>query len=148
LGKLQVTKWLDWGSYASFAPDWDDGGVAGGFGAETIALDWAYKRLRKQKYRQQEQPVSEVTGEIQEEPIDEKMVLEWEGSTAKDLDEGELMVDDAEMTIDETLNGLRGMILLLAQMQTIRMAMGNLEIPQDEKFLGNSLPVWLFNVYS
>lgn len=141
LGKVEGTKWLDWGSYASFAPDWDDGG--GVVGAETVALDWAYKRLRRERRRQQqtkteavEEPVEEGTMAI-DESIDEKLVLEWEGNgPSRDLVDGELVMDDKEMTIDETLDGLRQMILLLGQMQTLRMAMGKLEIPEDEKSLG------------
>ena len=141
LGKLQATKWLDWGSYASFAPDWDDGGVGGGFGAEGIALDWAYKRLRKEKSRKKDVRNKVVSVEMPriEDSIDEKMVLEWEeNKPSKDLVDGELVEDNGEVTVDETLNGLRGMILLLGQMQTLRMAMGNTEIPEDEKSLGTS----------
>jgi hypothetical protein len=139
LGKLQVTKWLDWGSYASFAPDWDDGGVGGGFGAEGIASDWAYKRLRKEKLRKKDVENKVVSMEMPriEDSIDEKMVLEWEeNKPSKDLVDGELVEDNRELTVDETLNGLRGMILLLGQMQTLRMAMGKTEIPEDEKSLG------------
>jgi len=136
LGKLQSTKWLDWGSHASFAPEWDDGGVGGGFGAEWIALDWAYKRLRREK-RIKSEVQEEVVEEVVEEPIDEKMLLEWEEiKPSKDLVDGELAMDEGEMSIDETLEGLRGLIILLGQMQTLRMAMGKTEIPEDEKALG------------
>ena len=136
LGKLQSTKWLDWGSHASFAPEWDDGGVGGGFGAEWIALDWAYKRLRREK-RIKSEVQEEVVEEVVEEPIDEKMLLEWdEIKPSKDLVDGELAMDEGEMNIDETLEGLRGLIILLGQMQTLRMATGKTEIPEDEKTLG------------
>lgn len=136
MGKLLSTKWLDWGSHASFAPEWDDGGVGGGFGAEWITLDWAYKRMRKEK-RLKSEVKEEFVPEVVEEPIDEKMLLEWEEiKPSKDLVDGELVFDDTEMSIDETLEGLRGMIVLLGQMQTLRMAMGKPEIPEDEKALG------------
>ena len=138
LGKLQSTKWLDWGSHASFAPEWDDGGVGGGFSAEVISLDWAYKRLRREN-RTAIKAVANVVPEVVviEEPIDEKLLLEWEDiKPSKDLVDGELFFDDKEMSADETLEGLRGMILLLGQMQTLRMAIGNIEVPEDEKALG------------
>ena len=44
------------------------------------------------------------------------------------------------MSVDETLEGLRGMIVLLGQMQTLRLASGNTEIPDDEMALGTPLP--------
>jgi hypothetical protein len=144
LGKLQSTKWLDWGSHASFAPQWDDGGVGGGFGAESITLDWAYKRLRREK-----RPKSDVKEEVVQEVvvseiIDEKLLLEWEEiKPSKDLVDGELIVEDKEMSIDETLEGLRGLIILLGQLQTLRMATGKTEIPEDEKALGYT-PSFLF----
>lgn len=74
-----------------------------------------------------------------EEPIDERLLLKWEPSSPpKDLLEGELVVDESEMNIDETLNGLRRMIYLLSQLQTLRMAAGTAEIPEREKALGIS----------
>jgi hypothetical protein len=127
------TRWLDWGGNASFAPEWDDGGVGGGFGAEGIALDWAYKRLRRTK-RQKEtvEPVVDSVPEV----IDEKLLLAWEESEPpKDL-EGELVVEETDMSVDESLEGLRGMITLLGQMQTLRMAMGKTEVPEEEQALG------------
>src|SRR6202011_3290189 len=115
LGKLQSTKWLNWGGNASFAPEWDDGGVGGGFGAEGIALDWAYKRLRRSKCAKAVETPMVV--EVPPEVIDEKLLLEWEGlDPPGDLD-GEVLVEEREMSVDETLDGLRSMILLLGQMQ-------------------------------
>ena len=75
LGKLQSTKWLDWGTHASFAPEWDDGGVGGGFGAEGISLDWAYKRLRREKHK--ESKISTLAPEKMaiDEAIDEELLL-------------------------------------------------------------------------
>ena len=138
LGRIQATKWLDWGTHASFAPEWDDGGVGGGFGAEGISVDWAYKRL-KRKPKPQINHKETVPETVEEEVIDEKLLLEWKESTLPTLDEeAENQVDDKEMSVDETLTGLRDMIVLLGQLQTLRMASGKTEIPEDEKSLGNT----------
>jgi hypothetical protein len=143
LGKLQATKWLDWGGNASFAPEWDDGGVGGGFGAEGIALDWAYKRLRRAK-KAKEVVVPVVETKIEPENIDASLLLGWEEDVTPRTDlEGELVVEEAEMTIDETLDGLRGMIKLLGEMQTLRMAMGKQNIPHEEHALG--ITFWYAN---
>ena len=135
LGKIQAVKWLDWGTHASFAPEWDDGGVGGGFGAGGISVDWAYKRLKRKSKRQVKEVVSEV---VVQEVIDEKLLLEWKESTPPRLDEEETEneIEDKEMSVDETLTGLRDMILLLGQLQTLRMASGKTDIPEDEKSLG------------
>ena len=140
-GKIQSTKWLDWGIYASFAPEWDDGGVGGGFGAEWMAVDWAYKKLRKQR-RKQKEPAKEVVAVEQpkEEVIDENLLLQWEPEEVvppKDLaEEADVQVDETEMSLDETLAGLRVMIKLLGQLQTLRNALGNTIVPSDEQALG------------
>jgi hypothetical protein len=145
LGKLQITRWLDWGCHASFAPEWDDGEVGGGFGAEGISLDWAYKRLRREKKGKQvkeeeSKKDSEMQVDVIPETIDEKLVLQWEGGTgeiSKDLVSGTgLVVDEREMSVDETLDGLRGMIDLLGQLQTLRIANGKFDVPDDENALG------------
>jgi hypothetical protein len=139
LGKVQSTKWLDWGGNASFAPEWDDGGVGGGLGAEGIALDWAYKRLRRTKRQRETVPMAEPLPEVIDEVIDEKLLLTWDGAQPpKDLAE-DLAVAEAEMTVDETLDGLKQMIQLLGQLQTVRMAMGQQEVPGEELALGMSL---------
>jgi hypothetical protein len=149
LGKLQATCWLDWGCHASFAPEWDDGGVSGGFGAEGISLDWAYKRLRREKKGKQVKEESKEESEMQvdviPEAIDENLVLQWEGGIdeiPKDLVSGtSLVADEREMNVDETLDGLRGMIGLLGQMQTLRIANGKVDVPDDENALGNPLSI-------
>ena len=138
-GKVQTTKWLAWGTHASFAPDWDDGGVSGGYGAEESGLDWAYRRLKKKarKRKEDELPLSTEKKEPTPEPIDEKLLLEWteEKSKLEEMSVQEEEDKSAEMTIDETLHGLRQMIVLLGQMQTLRVAMGK-EITEDERSLG------------
>jgi hypothetical protein len=147
LSKLQATRWLDWGCHASFAPEWDDGGVGGGFGADGISLDWAYKRLRREKkpkeikgdMKEEEIDGSEMQVDPPEEVIDENLILQWEGesdSVPLDLIAGESVVDEREMSVDETLHGLRTMIALLGQMQTLRIANGKFDVPEDEKALG------------
>ena len=143
MGRIQGAKWLDWGTHASFAPQWDDGGVGGGFGAEGISVDWAYKRLKRRGKTPQ---VQEMVVEPVEDVIDEKLLLEWKESTPptaiNEVEKEEEIVEEKEMSVDETLTGLRDMIILLGQLQTLRMASGKLDIPEDEKSLGNppSLP--------
>jgi hypothetical protein len=140
-GKVQSTKWLEWGTHASFAPDWDDGGVGGGYGAEGSGLDWAYRRLKRSKKRKENKP-EPVKKEPTPEPIDEKLLLEWtepkledvEGDE-EDIKEEDVAHENGELDIDETLSGLRHMISLLSQIQTLRMAMGQ-QITDDERSLG------------
>ena len=135
LGKLETTKWLEWGAHSSFAPDWDDGGVGGGYGAEGINLDWAYMRLKRAKKRTELPPEPVETQQPAPEPIDERLLLDWTEEKPK-LDETPLKEEERwGITIDETLNGLRQMITLLGQMQTLRMAMEQ-EITEDERSLG------------
>ena len=140
LGRIQATRWLDWGTHASFAPEWDDGGVGGGFGAEGISVDWAYKRSKRRARTQVQQ--EEMVVEPVEQVIDEKLLLEWTESTpsmvpeVQQEDEKEEEVEEPEMSVDETLTGLRDMIILLGQLQTLRVASGKLEIPESEKSLG------------
>jgi len=155
LGKLCSTRWLDWGCYAAFAPEWDDGGVGGGYGAEVVLLDWAYKKSRREKQmrklgQQMEKMDAEKTDGMQgmegvDETIDEKLVLQWEPpripedlTTTTSTEEVESKEEDdgKEMSVDETLEGLRTMIGLLSQMQTLRMAQAKSEIPEDELALG------------
>lgn len=144
-GKVQSTKWLEWGTHASFAPDWDDGGVGGGYGAEGSGLDWAYRRLKRSKKRK-EIELEAVEKEPTPEPIDEKLLLEWTEPKLEDVEgEADIKQEDAahengELDVDETLSGLRHMISLLSQIQTLRMAMGQ-EITDDERSLG--IPVSL-----
>ena len=142
-GKVQTTKWLAWGSHASFAPDWDDGGVGGGYGAEESGLDWAYRRLKKKarKRKEDELPQSAEKKELAPEPIDEKLLLEWteEKFELEEMSVQEEEDESAEMTIDETLQVLRQMVVLLGQMQTLRIAMGK-EISEDERSLGITCP--------
>ena len=142
LGRIQGAKWLDWGTHASFAPEWDDGGVGGGFGAEGISVDWAYKRLKR---RGKPPPVQEMVVEPVEDVIDEKLLLEWKESTPptaiNEVEKEEEIVEEKEMSVDETLTGLRDMIILLGQLQTLRMASGKLDIPEDEKSLGKPSPI-------
>ena len=141
-GKVQTTKWLAWGTHASFAPDWDDGGIGGGYGAEDSGLDWAYRRLKKSRKRNEDEvPQSVEKKEPAPEPIDEKLVLEWteEKFKLEEMSVQEEEDESAEMTIDETLQGLRQMIVLLGQMQTLRIAMGK-EITEDERSLGITCP--------
>jgi hypothetical protein len=132
------TKWLEWGYYSSFAPMWDDGGVSGGFGAEWMVVDWAYKQSRKQK-KTVSQEMEVAMEPIEEDLIDEKLLLEWEPpKPSEDLvvSEQEGEDDEREMSVDDTLDGLRRMIILLGQMQTLRLAGGKSEIPDDEMALG------------
>lgn len=149
LGKVQSTRWLDWGCHASFAPEWDDGGVGGSFGAEVVALDWAYKKLRREKQLQKLKADEEAREEVVEneidemngieETIDEALVLQWEGlEVPKDLkmENDQQQTEDKEIGVDEILEELRGMIGLLAQMQTLRLAQGKAEVPEDEFALG------------
>ena len=139
---MQCTKWLDWGYHCSFAPQWDDGGVGGGFGAEWMVMDWAYKRARREKNAKVE--VEEVKYmEDVEQVIDEKLLLEWDGPAevpkdlvVRDADEEE---ENGMLSVDEILDGLRSMILVLGQTQTLRLALGKTEIPEDEMALGSFL---------
>jgi len=134
--KLQATKWLDWGYHASFAPEWDDGGVGGGFSAEWMVVDWAYKHNRRERRKKAAKDEEEEPMQV-EQAIDEKLLLEWEESKPpKDLVEGGLVEEDNEMSVGETLQGLSNMITLLGQMQTLRMASGKTDIPDDERALG------------
>src|SRR5579859_6466611 len=136
LGKVQSTRWLDWGCHASFAPEWDDGGVGGSYGAEVVALDWAYKKLRRERQFQKLKAEEEAREEGVEngmdkmngieETIDETLVLQWEGSEVpKDLktepneEDDQQETEEKETGVDEILGELRGMIGLLAQMQTL-----------------------------
>ena len=145
--RVQSVKWLDWGTHASFAPEWDDGGVGGGFGAEGMTVDWAYKRLKRKPKTQWKEAAPEPVEEV----IDEKLLLEWKESTPPTMDvdvkQGYDEEDKNEMTVDETLRGLRDMILLLGQLQTLRMAAGKAEIPEDEKALGAPLRTRFFVLF-
>lgn len=118
---------------------WDDGGVGGGFGAEWMVCDWAYKKSRRERRGRRKVESMDLQRE-EEEVIDEKLVLEWEPpKVSEDLLRTE-EEEEEEMSVDETLEGLRGMIVLLGQMQTLRLASGNTEIPDDEMALGTPLP--------
>jgi hypothetical protein len=68
------------------------------------------------------------------------LLLEWEEpKPPSDLVEGELVLEEREMSVDEALHGLSDMITLLGQMQTLRMASGKTDIPDDERALGKSI---------
>ena len=126
---------------------WDDGGVGGGYGAEWMVLDYAYKRARKERKARVQGQVQEATMvKAIDDVIDEKLVLEWEPAqpSADLLLEGQVEEEPKEMSVDETLDELRMMIILLGQMQTLRLASAKTEIGDDEMALGN-VPMQIFH---
>lgn len=101
-----------------------------------MVVDWAYKRDRRERKKNSAKTVEHEEPMQLDEAIDEKLLLEWEETKPpKDLLE-EVVEEEKELGVEETLLGLSDMILLLSQMQTLRVAAGKTDIPDDEKVLG------------